>query len=199
MEKLLLCLFTQYHVLIYPLLEDHFVLDTSQLGDANLHNITVIEILRLLHSHSDATWCSCENNSSSLKRCSLADEADNLLDTEKKIIRTLALSLLAVDSCCQVQLGSITNDSWRDEKRSNGCELVETLAEAPLGNAAGLLGVSLPCSSGYIVGDDVACYVRESIFLSDVLAGLANHDALHIVVSQFLGKRIDQKLTSSPS
>lgn len=178
MEKLLLCLLPKYHVLIYLLLEHHLVLDTSQLGDANLHNITVIKILRLLHSHGDATRCSCENNSSSLKCCALADEADNFLNPEKKIIRTLALSLLTVDSCSQVQLGSVANNSRRDEKRSNGGELVETLAETPLGNTAGLLGVSLPCSSGDVVGDDVACYVGESVFFGDVLARLANHNAL---------------------
>jgi hypothetical protein len=87
-----------------------------------------------------------------------------------------------------VQLGSVANDSWRDEKRTDWCELVETLAEAPLGNTAGLLGVSLPSSSGDIVGGDVACYVRESIFLGNVLARFANHNALDFDVSQFQKK-----------
>ena len=65
------------------LLKHHLVLDATQLSNADLDDIPVVEVLGLLHTHSDTTRCTSEYHSTSLKRSSLADKANNLLNTKK--------------------------------------------------------------------------------------------------------------------
>lgn len=162
-------------------MESHLVLYTTELGDLNLNNIPVVQVLRLLHTHGHTRRRTSQNNSTSLQRSSLTAKANNFLNTEKQITGAGVLTLLAVDERLEEQVGGVANDTGGDKDGAQRGELVKTFAEAPLRNTAGLFRVTLPAAAGDVVAGDVAGDVREDGFLGDVLASLANYDGLESI------------------
>lgn len=171
-----------YFIIGLYLLVYHLVLDAAEVLDANLDNISILEIYwRWLHAHGHTSWSTSQDDRSLLDGGSLGEEGDDLLDAEEQIISVRVLSHLSVHKGLQLQLVCGTNNGRRDKDGRDWCKLVESLAEAPLWNTTGVCRVALPCACGNIVGSSISGNVRERILLSDVLARLANDHGLKLL------------------
>lgn len=138
------------------LLKCHLVPHTPQSADADLNNIPIDKVLGLLHTHGNTRRRTRHDDGASLQRRALADEADNVLDAEKQVTGQGVLTLLAVDQRAQMEVRGVADHGGGHNHGAQGREAVKALAEAPLGHAAGLLGVALPPAAGDVVGGAVA-------------------------------------------
>lgn len=160
----------------------HLVSDLANLGNLDRDDITVVEPLGLLHTHSHTGRSTGHNDSALLKSGALGDERNDLGDVEEKVGRVGVLANLVVDLGGQLETRTVAENLVGHDRRANRTVLVKALREAPLGNTTSVLGIALPLAVRYIVRDGVARDIFANLVNRNIFASLANDDGLQLMI-----------------
>ena len=137
--------FLFFFVFTYNLfIKNHVVGNSTNTLNFNFNQITVIEVTRFLHTHSNTSGSTSHNDSTLFQSSTLRNERNDFRNMKQEIRSVCSLSDFTIYSSFKIKTRTITQNLVGDNDRTDRSKLVEAFTETPLRNTTSVLGIFLP-------------------------------------------------------